>query len=73
MDTSKLPNRLWDKYFGTSREIQLKELIDKFKYYPFDQNEVDDNVTACLFYLLETVFLSCDKKKPINNSNFKII
>ena len=47
--------------------------MDKFEYHPFDQNEVDDNVKVCMFYLLETVFLSGDKKKLVNNTNFKII
>ena len=72
-DTTKLPDRLWDKYFGTPWELQLKELIDKFECHPFDQNEVYDNVKTYMFYLLETVFLCGDKKKPVNNTNFKFI
>ena len=72
-DTNKLTDRLWEKYFGTTEEIHLKELMDKFECHLFNQNEVDDNVMACMFYLLETVFLSGDKKKPVNNTNFNII
>ena len=72
-DTSKLPDRLWDKYFGTPREIQLKDLMDMFECRQFDQNEVDDNVKVCMFYLLDIVFLNGDKKKPVNNNNLKII
>ena len=56
-----------EKYFGTTWEIKLKELMDKFKCHPFYQNKVYDNVKACMFYLLETVFLSGYKNK------FKII
>ena len=72
-NTSSLPDRLWDKYFGTPREIQLKDLMEKFECRQFDEKDVDDNVRICMFYLLETVFLSGDKKKPVNNNNLKII
>ena len=47
--------------------------MDKFKCRQFDQSNVDDNMKICMFYLLETVFLSGDKKKIVNNSNLKII
>ena len=55
------------------REIQLKDFMKKLECHLFDQNEVDDNVKACMFYLLETVFFNGDKKKLVNNTNFKII
>ena len=46
--------------------------MDKFECRQFDQNEVDDNVKVCMFYLLEIVFLNGDKKKLVNNNNLKI-
>ena len=47
--------------------------MDKFECHQFDQSDVDDNTKIYMFYLLETIFLSGDKKKSVNNSNLKII
>ncbi|KAF3457892.1 hypothetical protein FNV43_RR02552 [Rhamnella rubrinervis] len=53
-----LTDRLWNKYFGSIGTISAKDMITKFEKYPFVKSEVDDNVSICMFYLLEIVFLS---------------
>ncbi|KAF3455474.1 hypothetical protein FNV43_RR00103 [Rhamnella rubrinervis] len=53
-----LTDRLWNKYFRSIGTINAKDMITKFEKYPFVESEVDDNVSICMFYLLEIVFLS---------------
>ncbi|KAF3445690.1 hypothetical protein FNV43_RR10866 [Rhamnella rubrinervis] len=72
-ETNRLTSRLWHNYFGPNNDLPLKEFIYKFACHPFNQSEVDDNVNVAIFYLLEYVFLSGDKRKLINNTNLKII
>ena len=52
-DTNKLTDKLWEKYFGTTEEIHLKELMDKFECHLFNQNEVDDNVMTSRSFRIE--------------------
>ncbi|KAF3451532.1 hypothetical protein FNV43_RR07627 [Rhamnella rubrinervis] len=65
VETHDLLDTLWDKYFGVRGTLEQKEFMTKFERYPFDETDVEDNVKVYMFYLLETVLLTGDKRKLI--------
>ena len=73
LETRDLEDTLWEKYFGSIGTITLKEFMTRFEEHTFDAADVEDNVKACMFYLLETVLLGGEKRRTVNKTNFKII
>ncbi|KAF3433797.1 hypothetical protein FNV43_RR24900 [Rhamnella rubrinervis] len=69
------PYDLWVKYFGDTGLISQSDFIKAFEDLDFDESdeEVENNVKCCMFYFLETVLLTGDKKRMVRNRNFNII
>ena len=73
LETRDLQTSLWEKYFGSIGTISLKDLMARFEECQFDKADVEDNVKACMLYLLEAVLLGGEKRRPVTYDNFKII
>ncbi|KAF3455218.1 hypothetical protein FNV43_RR05666 [Rhamnella rubrinervis] len=53
--------------------IRCKLGDDDAKRFLFNEMEVEDNVNACVFYLLEVMLLANDKRKSVSREYFKIM
>ena len=73
LETCDLQTSLWEKYFGSIGTFPLKDLMARFEECQFDKADVEDNVKACMLYLLEAVLLGGEKRRPVTYDNFKII
>ena len=72
-ETRNLLDTLWEKYFGTSGPVSLKDLMTTFEATTFAPADVKNTVKVCMLYLLESVLLGGEKRRPVTRDNFSII